>query len=92
MSGHDKKVSFDDSFLSEKISIEPDLGDQRKSIYKALPAPPTTPKRVLKKYRISAIIPCVLAVTSFVLTIAVVLAGQRKGAFGGQYLVAVCLS
>jgi hypothetical protein len=83
------RVSSDDACMSEKISIEPDLGDQRKSIYKPLPAPPRTPKRVLKKYRVSALAPCVLAVASFVLTLVVVLAGQTKDTFDQHYLIAV---
>lgn len=83
------KVSFESALMSEKMSIEPDLGDQRNSIYKPLPAPPRTPKRVLKKYRVTALVPCVLAVACFVLTLVVVLAGQTKDTFGGHYLIAV---
>jgi len=78
-----------DTFYSEKISIQPDLGDLRKSTDKALPAPPVTPKRVLMKYRFSATFAIVVAVTSFVLVLVLVLAGKGKGTFGGQYLLAV---
>jgi hypothetical protein len=81
---------IDDTFYSEKeISIEPDLGDLRKSTDKALPAPPKTPKRVMMKYRFSAVFPIAFAAASFVLTIGVVMAGQESNVFGGQYLVAV---
>jgi hypothetical protein len=73
----------------EKISIEPDLGDQRQSTYKALPSPPKTPKRVLMKYRFSGVFPLLLSLASFVLTLVVVLAGQNSGTFQGQYLVTV---
>jgi hypothetical protein len=82
---------IDDTFYSEKeISIEPDLGDLRKSTDKALPAPPKTPKRVMMKYRFSAVFPIAFAAASFVLTIGVVMAGQERNIFGGQYLIAVC--
>lgn len=79
------------SLFLEKMSIEPDLGDQRKSIFKALPAPPNTPKRVMMKYRFSAVFPFVIAVASFVLTIAVVLARKENGTFEEQYLIAVSM-
>lgn len=82
--------SMDDTFSSEKISIEPDLGDQRKSTWKPLPAPPRTPKRVMMKYRFSAVFPIVSSIASFTLTILVVLAGREDGLLGGQYLIAVC--
>ena len=78
------------TFYSEKISIQPDLGDLRKSTDKALPAPPVTPKRVLMKYRFSAIFPIGFAITSFVLVLVLVLAGKERGTFGGQHLLAVC--
>jgi hypothetical protein len=78
------------TFYSDKeIAIEPDLGDLRKSTDKALPAPPTTPKRVLMKYRFSAIFPIAFAVASFVFTLVLVLAGSDEHIFGGQYIVAV---
>lgn len=99
MSHREQKVPFDDAtasdkysldgFMSEKISIEPDLGDQRKSVYKPLPAPPTTPKRVLKKYRVTALLPLVLFKASIVLIIAVVLARKGNRTLGGQYLIVV---
>lgn len=73
----------------EKVYIEPDLGDQRRSTYKALPAPPKTPKRVMMKYRFSGIFPLVLSLASFIITLVVVVAGQRPGAFESQYLVTV---
>ncbi|KAF3032588.1 hypothetical protein E8E12_001856 [Didymella heteroderae] len=76
-------------FWEEKISIEPDLGDQRRSTYKALPSPPKTPKRVMMKYRFSGMIPLILSLAAFVLSLVVVLAGQNEGTFGGQYLVAL---
>ncbi|KAL1655266.1 sphingolipid delta-4 desaturase [Didymella pomorum] len=76
-------------FWEEKISIEPDLGDQRQSTYKALPSPPKTPKRVMMKYRFSGVFPLVLSLATFVLSLVVVLGGQNKGTFGGQYLVAL---
>jgi len=79
-------------FWEEKVSIEPDLGDQRRSTYKALPSPPKTPKRVMMKYRFSGVLPLVLSLAAFVLTLVVVLAGRDVGVFEGQYLVAVCLS
>lgn len=75
----------------EKISIEPDLGDQRRSTSKALPAPPKTPKRVMMKYRFSGVFPFVLSLTTFILTLVMVLAGQDIATFRGQYLVAVRL-
>lgn len=75
----------------EKISIEPDLGDQRQSTFKALPAPPKTPKRVMMKYRFSGVFPFVLSLAAFVLTLVVVLAGHDIATFRGQYLVAVRL-
>ncbi len=78
-------------FWEEKFSIEPDLGDQRRSTYKALPSPPKTPKRVMMKYRFSGVFPLVLALAAFVLTLVVVLAGRDKGSFEAQYLVAVRL-
>jgi hypothetical protein len=81
---------IEETFYSEKeISIEPDLGDLRKSTDKALPAPPKTPKRVLMKYRFSAILPIASAVASFVFTLVLVLAGSDEHTFGGQYIVAV---
>jgi hypothetical protein len=80
---------LDDTLYSEKISIEPDLGDLRRSSDKALPSPPKTPKRVLMKYRFSAVFPIALAVASFVLAIVVVLAGRKKGMFGRHYLLSV---
>jgi hypothetical protein len=73
----------------EKIPIEPDLGDQRQSTYKALPSPPKTPKRVMMKYRFSGVFPLILSLAVFVLSLVMVLAGQNEGTFGGQYLVAV---
>ena len=76
-------------FWEEKISIEPELGDQRQSTYKALPSPPKTPKRVMVKYRFSGVFPLILSVATFVLTLVVVLAGQNAGMFERQYLVAV---
>ena len=75
----------------EKIFIEPDLGDQRRSTFKALPAPPKTPKRVMMKYRFSGVFPLVLSLATFILTLVVVLAGQDITTFRGQYLVAVRL-
>jgi hypothetical protein len=83
---------IEDTFYSEKIYIEPDLGDLRKSTDKALPALPKTPKRMMIKYRFSTVFPIAFAVASFVPAIVVVLARQGKGVFGGQYLVAVCSS
>ncbi|KNG47960.1 sphingolipid delta4-desaturase [Stemphylium lycopersici] len=81
---------IDESFYCDKgISIEPDLGDLRKSTDKALPAPPKTPKRVLMKYRFSAVLSIAVAVASFVLTLVLVLAGSDAHTFGGQYLVAL---
>lgn len=76
-------------FWEEKISIEPDLGDQRRSTYKALPSPPKTPKRVMMKYRFSGVLPFVLSLAAFVLTLVVVLAGRDVSVFEAQYLVAV---
>ena len=82
---------IDETFYCDKeISIEPDLGDLRKSTDKALPAPPKTPKRVLMKYRFSAVFSIAFAVTSFVLTLVLIIAGGDAHTFGGQYLVAVC--
>ncbi|KAH7357663.1 hypothetical protein BKA66DRAFT_574300 [Pyrenochaeta sp. MPI-SDFR-AT-0127] len=71
------------------MSIEPDLGDQRKSIFKALPAPPKTPRRVMMKYRFSAVFPFVVGVASFVLTLVVVLAGTGNRIFEEHYLIAL---
>jgi hypothetical protein len=76
-------------FCEDKIYLEPDLGDPRKSTFKALPAPPKTPKRVMRKYRFSAVFPLVFVLASFVLSLVVVLAGRDKGIFDGQYLLAV---
>jgi hypothetical protein len=76
-------------FWEEKFSIEPDLGDQRQSTYKALPSPPKTPKRVMLTYRFSGVFPLVLSLATFVLTLVVVLAGRNVSMFEGQYLVAV---
>jgi hypothetical protein len=76
-------------FCEDKILIEPDMGDPRQSTLKALPAPPKTPKRVMRKYRFSAVFPLVFVLVGFVLSLVVVLAGQQKGTFDGQYLVAV---
>jgi hypothetical protein len=76
-------------FWEEKISIEPNLGDQRRSTYKALPSPPKTPERVIMKYRFSGVLPFVLSIAAFVLTLVVVLAGREVGVFEAQYLVAV---
>ncbi|KAH6639426.1 hypothetical protein C7974DRAFT_131122 [Boeremia exigua] len=76
-------------FLEEKIVIEPDLGDQRRSNYKALPAPPKTPRRVMMKYRFSGVFPLVLSLVAFVLTLVVVLAGRDVGVLEGQYLVVI---
>lgn len=81
--------SVDDTFYAEKISIEPDLGDQRKSTWKPLPPPPRTPKRVMMKYRFSAVFPIVFGMASFALTLLLVLAEQNFGILGGHYLVAV---
>jgi hypothetical protein len=78
----------EERFCTERISIEPDL-DPRRSTDKALPAPPKTPKRVLMKYRFSAVIPILFASASFVLALVVVLAGGEEGPFSGGYLVAV---
>jgi hypothetical protein len=81
---------IDDTFYSEKeIAIEPDL-DHRNSTDK-LPAPPKTPKRVMMKYRFSAVFPIAFAVASCVLSILVVVAGQGTDMFNGQYLVAVSI-
>jgi hypothetical protein len=76
-------------YVEKEISIEPDLGDLRKSTDKALPAPPKTPKRVLMKYRFSAVFPIAFAVASFVFKLVLVLAGSDEHTFGGQYMVAV---
>ncbi|KAG9190560.1 sphingolipid 4-desaturase/C4-monooxygenase [Alternaria panax] len=81
---------IEDTFYSEKeIAIEPDLGDLRKSTDKALPAPPKTPKRVLMKYRFSAVFPIAFAVASFVFSLVLVLAESDENTFGGQYMVAL---
>lgn len=76
------------------LTIEPDLGDLRKSTDKALPAPPKTPRRVLMKYRFSAFFPIIFSIASFVLVLVLVLAGNHQSTFSGQYLVAVsqCLA
>lgn len=84
MEPHAPQVPWDEEFY-----IEPDLGDQRRSTYKALPAPPKTPKRVMLKYRFSGVFPFLLSLTSFVLTLVVVLAGQSVGTFEGHYLLTV---
>ncbi|KAI4960098.1 hypothetical protein J4E86_001718 [Alternaria arbusti] len=76
-------------YTGKEIAIEPDLGDLRKSTDKALPAPPKTPKRVLMKYRFSAILSIAFAVASFVFTLVLVLAGSDEHMFGGQYIVAL---
>jgi hypothetical protein len=76
-------------YSKEVVCIEPDLGDLRKSTDKALPGLPITPKRVLKKYRFSAVFTIVFATASFVLALVLVLAGNDEHTFGGQYLVAV---
>ncbi|KAI4950474.1 hypothetical protein J4E91_004357 [Alternaria rosae] len=76
-------------YTGKEIAIEPDLGDLRKSTDKALPAPPKTPKRVLMKYRFSAIFPIAFAVASFVFTLVLVLAGSDEHMFGGQFIVAL---
>ncbi|EUC41105.1 hypothetical protein COCMIDRAFT_65052, partial [Bipolaris oryzae ATCC 44560] len=78
-------------YSKEVLCIEPDLGDLRKSTDKALPGLPKTPKRVLKKYRFSAVFPMVLAIVSFVLTLTLALAGHDAHTFGGQYLAALYL-
>ncbi|KAF3007740.1 hypothetical protein E8E13_009930 [Curvularia kusanoi] len=81
----------DDSHIQweEKISIEPDLGDQRRSTYKALPAPPKTPKRVMMKYRFSGVFPFIFSLGAFILPLLVVLADHRINAVQGQYLIAI---
>jgi len=85
-----KMDHIEETFYSGKeIAIEPDLGDLRKSTDKALPAPPKTPKRVLMKYRFSAILSIAFAAASFVFTLVLVLAGSNEHMFGGQYIVAV---
>ncbi|KAF2662252.1 hypothetical protein K491DRAFT_773370 [Lophiostoma macrostomum CBS 122681] len=71
------------------IEPEPDLGDQRHSRNKALPARPTTPKTVLHKYRVSAICPLAFAAASFALTFVLLVAGHRPGSLETQYLVAL---
>ncbi|EMD68434.1 hypothetical protein COCSADRAFT_62033, partial [Bipolaris sorokiniana ND90Pr] len=76
-------------YSKEVPCIEPDLGDLRKSTDKALPGLPKTPKRVLKKYRFSAVFPMVLAIASFILTLTLALAGHNAHTFGGQHLAAV---
>ncbi|KZM25238.1 uncharacterized protein EKO05_0007434 [Ascochyta rabiei] len=76
-------------FQEKNFSIEPDLGDQRQSTYKALPSPPKTPKRVLMKYRFSGVFSLILSLTTFVLTLVVVLAGRNVGTFEGQYIIAL---
>ncbi|EMD96628.1 hypothetical protein COCHEDRAFT_1036230, partial [Bipolaris maydis C5] len=76
-------------YSKEVPCIEPDLGDLRKSTDKALPGLPKTPKRVLKKYRFSAVLSMALAIASFVLTLTLVLAGDDAHTFDGQYLAAV---
>ncbi|KAI4714531.1 hypothetical protein J4E89_000211 [Alternaria sp. Ai002NY15] len=76
-------------YTGKEIAIEPDLGDLRKSTDKALPAPPKTPKRVLMKYRFSAILSIAFAAASFVFTLVLVLAGSDEHMFGGQYIVAL---
>ncbi|OAL47180.1 hypothetical protein IQ07DRAFT_483449, partial [Pyrenochaeta sp. DS3sAY3a] len=81
--------AMDNPLFTENRSIEPDLGDQRKSTYKALPAPPKTPRRVIKKYRFSAIVPFLFVVASFVLSLVILLAGKDKGTFEGVYLVSL---
>ncbi|KAJ5031488.1 dihydroceramide delta-desaturase [Bipolaris maydis] len=76
-------------YSKEVPCIEPDLGDLRKSTDKALPGLPKTPKRVLKKYRFSAVLSMALAIASFVLTLTLVLAGDDAHTFDGQYLAAL---
>jgi hypothetical protein len=77
--------------LSDKIFLEPDMGDPRQSTLKALPSPPKTPRRVMMKYRFSGVFPIVFTVVGFVLLLVVMLAGREKGKFDGYYLVAVCI-
>lgn len=84
--------AMDNALFTENRSIEPDLGDQRKSTYKALPAPPKTPRRVIKKYRFSAIVPICFVVASFVLSLVILLAGKDNGTFEGVYLVSVSMN
>lgn len=76
-------------YSKNELSIEPDLGDLRRSTDKALPGLPKTPKRVMMKYRFSAVFPIVFAIAGFILTLVLVVAGKDAYTFGGQYLVAV---
>ncbi|KAF1993119.1 hypothetical protein P154DRAFT_540685 [Amniculicola lignicola CBS 123094] len=71
---------------TEKILV-PDTGDLRKSTYKALPSPPVTAKRVMYKYRFSAIFPFAFAATSFALTIVLLMAGSRPGVLDRQFMI-----
>lgn len=83
-------VNFDPRDYEEKISVEPDIGDQRQSVYKALPNRPTTPKRVMHKFRFSAVFAFASAVVAFSLKLVFVLAGQEPGGMlQGDYMIAV---
>src|SRR3954469_5657738 len=84
-----KLISYSEKMIVEVesgIDLEPDI-DQRRSVDKALPPKPTTPKQVLHKYRFSALFPFVFTVTSFALMLMFVLAGRMPGVLNGQYMV-----
>lgn len=50
---------------------------------------PTSPRAVMKMYRLSAVLPFLFAVVSFALTLVFVLAGRKPGELEGQFLVSV---
>jgi hypothetical protein len=81
-----KNISYSEKIL---VPVEPDLGDPRKSIEKALPSRPTTPGTIMKRFRVTAVLPFAFAVISFALTLVFVLAGSKPGELEEQFMVSV---
>ncbi|KAH7125425.1 hypothetical protein B0J11DRAFT_579971 [Dendryphion nanum] len=84
-----QNAHFNPSDYEEKISVEPDIGDQRQSVFKALPSRPTTPKRVMHRFRFSAVFAFVSAIVAFSLKLVLLLAGQEPGTLEGDYIFAI---
>jgi hypothetical protein len=76
-------------WTNQPFNLKPDVGEQRKTTFKALPKPPLTPKRALQKFRITVVLVGILGAMGFMLISLALLAGMQPGYLEDVYIIKV---
>jgi hypothetical protein len=75
--------------FSKRFSLKPDLGDQRMTVIDPLEKSRITPKRVIRKYRISAIVMGILGIASFTLCLMLLIGSKRPFSLRNLHMIKV---